>query len=183
MEKKTRAARRAATAERILDAARQEFADKGFTAATTRGIAERAGVDASLVLQHFGSKANLFAAAVKLPGNSSDEAAAHLLDVLTHKLGDPPPEIKALLRSMLTSPEAEEAVRTFLDERISNLAGTLPGPDAELRAALAVSGLLGVTIARHFLRLDALSRTDDELAHLAGPWLTSIVQEPREGTG
>jgi AcrR family transcriptional regulator len=70
VEKKTRAALRAATAERILGVARQEFADKGFTAATTRSIAERAGVDASLVLQHFGSKANLFAAAVKLSGNS-----------------------------------------------------------------------------------------------------------------
>ncbi|MFC4472021.1 hypothetical protein ACFPH6_47385 [Streptomyces xiangluensis] len=136
-----------------------------------------------LVLQHFGSKENLFAAAVKLPGNSADEAAAHLLERPRPKLGDPPPEVKALLRSMLTSPETEEAVRTFLDERISNIAGTLPGPDAEFRAALAVSGLLGVTIARHFLRLDALSQTDDELAHLAGPWLTSIVQQPREGTG
>lgn len=127
--------------------------------------------------------ANLFSVAVKLPGNSPDEAAAHLLDVLAHKLGDPPPETKALLRSRLTSPEAEEAVRTFLDERISNLGGMLPDPEAELRAALAVSGLLGVTIARHLLRLDALSQTDDELAHLAGPWLTSIVQQPSEGTG
>ena len=45
------------------------------------------GDDASLVLQHFGSKANLFAAAVKLPGNSPDEAADHLLDALSQTAG------------------------------------------------------------------------------------------------
>ncbi|WP_439655954.1 hypothetical protein ACSHWB_26355 [Lentzea sp. HUAS TT2] len=66
MEKKSRAARRAAAAERILGAARR---------------------------------------------------------VLAFELGDPPPEIKALLRSMFTSPEAEGAVRT------SSTSGTptLPG--------------------------------------------------------
>jgi len=63
----TRAARRAATQARILDAARQEFGDRGFEATTVRGVASRAGVDPSLVLQHYGSKSALFTAAIRLP--------------------------------------------------------------------------------------------------------------------
>ena len=58
----SRAARRAATQARILDAAREEFGDRGFEATTVRGVARRAGVDPSLVLQHYGSKSALFTA-------------------------------------------------------------------------------------------------------------------------
>jgi hypothetical protein len=63
----SRAARRAASQARILDAARQEFGDRGFEATTVRGVARRAGVDPSLVLQHYGSKSALFTAAIQLP--------------------------------------------------------------------------------------------------------------------
>ena len=52
---------------------------------------------------------------------------------------------------MLTVPEVSDAVRHHLDERIGNLAAGIGGPDAELRAAIAVSSILGVTVARHFL--------------------------------
>ena len=62
MTETSRDAKRARTAQRILDAARQEFATRGFDGATIRGIAGAAGVDASLVMQHYGSKAALFTA-------------------------------------------------------------------------------------------------------------------------
>ena len=62
----SRAARRAATAQRILDAARAEFGQRGLEAATIRRIAQRANVDPSLVMQHYGSKAALFAVAIQL---------------------------------------------------------------------------------------------------------------------
>ena len=71
----SRAARRAATQARILDAARQEFGDRGFEATTVRGVARRAGVDPSLVLQHYGSKSALFTAAIQLPPGEPEEAA------------------------------------------------------------------------------------------------------------
>ena len=118
----SRAARRAATQARILDAARQEFGDRGFEATTVRGIARRAGVDPSLVLQHYGSKSALFTAAIQLPAGEPDEAADHLADVLKVRAAALPPEMRALVRSMLTAPEASEAVRLHLDERIGNLA-------------------------------------------------------------
>lgn len=158
----SRAARRASTQARILEAARLEFGDQGFEATTVRGIAHRAGVDPSLVLQHYGSKSALFTAAIELPPGEPQEAEEHLVDVLTVRAAELPPEMRALVRSMLTVPQASEAVRLHLDERIGNLAAGIGGPDAELRAAIAVSSILGVTIARHFLQLRAVSSASDE---------------------
>jgi AcrR family transcriptional regulator len=170
----SRAARRAATQTRILDAARQEFGDRGFEATTVRGVASRAGVDPSLVLQHYGSKSALFTAAIQLPPDEPEEAEDHLADVLKVRAAALPPEMRALVRSMLTAPEASEAVRHHLDERIENLAAGIGGPDAELRAAIVVSSILGITVARHFLQLRALSSaTEDDLVRVASQVLTA----------
>lgn len=50
--------------ERILGAALEEFATKGFDGATTAGVARRAGVTQPLVHYHFESKDELWRAAV-----------------------------------------------------------------------------------------------------------------------
>ncbi len=50
--------------DRILEAALEEFAGKGFQEASLAAIARRVGVTAPLVLYHFGSKANLWREAV-----------------------------------------------------------------------------------------------------------------------
>ncbi len=176
----SRPARRAATQARILDAARQEFGDRGFEATTVREVARRAGVDPSLVLQHYGSKSALFTASIQLPADEPEEAADHLADVLKVRAAALPPEMRALVRSVLTVPEASEAVRRHLDERIGNLAAGNGGPDAELRAAIAVSSILGLTVARHFLRLRAVSSaSDDDLARVAIQALTAGLQLDR----
>jgi AcrR family transcriptional regulator len=73
----SRAARRAATAQRILEAARAEFGEHGLEAATIRGIARRANVDPSLVMQHYGSKAALFNSAIQLGEAGPGEIEAH----------------------------------------------------------------------------------------------------------
>jgi AcrR family transcriptional regulator len=171
---KTRDAKRAETARRILEAAQEEFALRGFEGATIRSIADRAGVHASLVMQHYGAKASLFAIAVQLPDDDDRAASEHLLDVLDVRMGEPPPETRALVRSMLTVPEAEASMRDFLDDRVDNLKGSFEGDDAELRAALAVSGILGLTIARHFLKLRAFEGISREsLVNAANAWLSA----------
>ena len=163
-----RAARRAATISRILAAAREEFARHG-PAATVRSIAHRAHVDPSLVMQYFTSKDALFIAATAV---SDGESEQHLRDVLAAKLDEPPPETMALFRSMLTNPTAAEAVREFLNERIANLARNDTRPDAELTAALTVSTFLGLTVARHFLHLDAFEHaTKQDVERVASQWL------------
>jgi AcrR family transcriptional regulator len=63
------------TRERILEAALQAFAERGFDGATTREIAARAGANLGLLQYHFGGKLPLWRAAV-------DRAFAALRDGL-----------------------------------------------------------------------------------------------------
>ena len=180
----SRAARRAATAQRILDAARAEFGERGLEATTIRRIAKRANVDPSLVMQHYGSKGALFAIAIQLGEASPGEIETHLHDVLDVRLAALPPETKALVRSMLTAPEATESMSAFLNERIANLSHAMGGDDADLRAALIVSSILGLTIARHFLKLDAFtSASDADIARVAGHGLPPESTLPRDIPG
>src|SRR3954451_14174885 len=58
--------------EQILDAARRRFGAHGFAGATLRAIAADAGVDVALVSYYFGSKRDLFLAALRLPLNPGD---------------------------------------------------------------------------------------------------------------
>lgn len=53
--------------ERLLAAARAEFAEKGYRGATTRDIARRAELTEPMVFRHFGSKAALFEEAAVEP--------------------------------------------------------------------------------------------------------------------
>src|SRR5262245_22770252 len=52
------------TKVRLLEAAGQEFADKGFDAARIRAICERAGANVAAVNYHFGDKEQLYVQAV-----------------------------------------------------------------------------------------------------------------------
>lgn len=70
------------TRERILRAALQAFAEKGFEGAATRDIATRAGVNHGLIPYYFGSKLKLWRAAV-------DRAFAELKEGLDAVLRDP----------------------------------------------------------------------------------------------
>jgi AcrR family transcriptional regulator len=55
------------TRQEILAAARDEFGKHGYDGTTIRGVAAEAGVNAALVLHFFGSKEQLFTAALDLP--------------------------------------------------------------------------------------------------------------------
>jgi hypothetical protein len=65
------------------------------------------------------------------------------------RLGALPPETKALVRSMLTAPEAAASMSALLNERVANLSRAMGGEDAGLRAALIVSpGVARITCTR-----------------------------------
>ncbi|HEY6692923.1 MAG TPA: helix-turn-helix domain-containing protein, partial [Solirubrobacteraceae bacterium] len=57
----------------ILGAARKLFAERGYAGASMRAIAAEAGVDASLVVHFFGSKAGLLVEAIEWPFDPEDE--------------------------------------------------------------------------------------------------------------
>lgn len=174
-EGRTRAERRAATAERILAAAQAEFGEHG-QAATIRGIARRAGVDPSLVLQHYGTKGELFTLVVRPAADlAAGEVPQHLGEVLDVRMRELDPATRALMRSMLTSPQAAAVMRGYLQERVDVLAAATGGPDAQLRAAVAVTSILGMTLARHLLELPALRDADgDRLRALTERWSADL---------
>ena len=51
----------------------------------------------------------------------------------------------ALIRSMLTHPEAAEHFRTATAQQVGAFAAAIRGPDAQLRASLLVATSLGLT--------------------------------------
>ena len=55
------------TRGQILASARRSFADKGFAGTTIRAVAAEAEVDPALVHHYFGSKDDLFLAALEIP--------------------------------------------------------------------------------------------------------------------
>ena len=62
---KTKAPEGPGIRQRLMEAARAEFGDKGIEAATTRGIAERAGCNEVSLFRHFESKMKLLSAVVQ----------------------------------------------------------------------------------------------------------------------
>lgn len=60
-----RAVRGQATRLRIIDAARDLLVERGYSETSTRAVAERAGVQLSLVHYHFGSKQQLLVAVLE----------------------------------------------------------------------------------------------------------------------
>lgn len=175
-EQRSRAQRREATAEKILRAAQDEFGERGVDGATIRGIARRAGVDPSLVLQHYGSKQALFSLAVRPADElAQEEVPAHLADVLEVRLRELPSATRALMRSMLTSPDAAAVMRDYLQDQADVLAAASGRDDAHPRAELIVSSILGITIARHFLDLPALDGLEgEEAARILNPLFASL---------
>ena len=155
----TRAQRREATAEKILRAAQDEFGDRGVDGATIRGIARRAGVDPSLVLQHYGSKQAPFELAVRpVDDLRDDDVSRHLAEVLDVRLRELPAPTRALMRSMLTSPDAAAVMREYLEDRAEVLAAASRQDDARLRAELIVAAMTGILLGRHSGAFDELAR-------------------------
>ncbi|SEH00272.1 regulatory protein, tetR family [Nonomuraea solani] len=175
-----RAERRRRTEARILDAARALFGEVGYERATIRGVAKAAEVDPALVMQYFGSKQELFRHAVRVVPMAEgepdpQELVERLLGTLDVKMELPQSSL-AMLRSMLTHPEAAASAREVLGQQIDRLAGSITGDDARLRAALMTMVLLGVTVGHQLLELDELRGVpQDEVARLLRPALRALT--------
>src|SRR6201996_5705203 len=112
----SRAEQRRRTEARILDAAGQIFLTAGYERTTIRAVASAAGVDAGLVMHYYGSKQELYrrvieAAPVPELSGTPAEAAEQILAGLADRLASAPGASLALLRSMLTNPQAARAAR------------------------------------------------------------------------
>jgi len=177
------------TREAILQAAREQFAERGYEGATIRAIAAAAGVDPALVHHFYGTKERLFAAAMRLPFVPSE--------AITAALANRPPEQPAgaylvrtalalwdspgvrdafvgILRSALTSDQAAAMLREFVSEAIlgpvASLAGGTDPGQTPFRTSLVGSHMLGLALARYVLQLPPVANADaDALAAAIGP--------------
>jgi AcrR family transcriptional regulator len=185
------------TREAILDAARRVFSEQGYQHATIRDVARLAGVDPALVHHYFGTKQELFVAAVRLPVHPVEQLTAVLaaepdqagprivetfLSIWDHAAGQSP--LLALIRSAVTDEQAAAMLREFITEEVLGpIARRLGSPDARLRATLVGSQLIGLAVARYIIRVEPLaSAPAAQVAAVVGPtvqrYLTGDVVAP-----
>ena len=116
------------TRRAILGAARATFAARGYEQTTIRAVAARAGVDASMVMRYFRSKAGLFTAAVtmdlQVPDLRSVSASRRGELLVRHFISrweDPlhDDEMIALLRTGVTSETVAERLQAVLGQLIT----------------------------------------------------------------
>jgi len=181
------------TRQSIVDAARTEFATRGYEGTTMRGVARAAGVDARLVHHYFESKDEVFAAAMELPVRPHEvveQIISGSVDGLGERLvrfffavWDAPAgreRIVALLASALTSQDAARLLREFLTREIfGRVAAELGSDDPQLRAALAASQMVGLIVARYVVKIEPLASADPaDLVPIIGPTLQRYLVGP-----
>ncbi|HEY2285689.1 MAG TPA: TetR family transcriptional regulator [Streptosporangiaceae bacterium] len=176
------------TREAILDSARLRFAEHGYDGATIRAIAAGASVDPALVHHFYGSKEQLFTAAMRLPAVPSEVIAAalaghdgaapgtHLVATVLAIWEDPAVHgvIIGLLRSAVTSEQAAGLLREFITDAILRPVGALARAgspeDAAYRAGAVASQMLGLALARYVLRIAPVATASiADLAATVGP--------------
>ena len=166
----------AASKDALLQAARTLFGQRGFEGATIREIGEQAGVDAALIARYFGSKADLYIAAVMAEDAEEKPGAYEGLEQMADAAltradrRGPGPILQAIVRSE-TSAEIRAAARDLLTPRlVGPLAArmTAQGVDRpQLRAEVAVSALFGISLGRSLGWFDEIrSVPRDELVAL-----------------
>ena len=175
--------RSAGTRQAILDAARSAFAARGYEQTTIRAVATAAGIDASMVMRYYGSKAGLFAAAATadlqvpdLRAVPAERRGEVLVRYLVERWEDSSrdDELILLLRTAVTSEavaaQLQDVLTRLLAEPIAALGDRLGDGRAAERSGLAAAQLLGLALCRYILRQEPLaSLPADEVVAAVAP--------------
>ncbi|MER8045720.1 TetR family transcriptional regulator [Streptomyces sp. NPDC094032] len=179
--------------ERILEAARTQFAERGYDKTSVRGIAKAAGVDPALVHHYFGTKDEVFAAAIEVsfePATAiplivggpreaiGERLARFFLSVWENPATRAP--LLAVVRSALTHEAAAKVLRGFVLRRLlERIAADLDVPDPRLRAELAASHMIGIAILRYVIQVEPLASADpEEIVAQVSPTLQRYLTQP-----
>ena len=177
----------------ILAAARGLFATRGFARASIRSIAAEAGVDPALVLHYFRSKEALFLASLELPfepetvlptvlqgdrATIGERFAGFVVSILEDE--GPRARMLAIVRAAATEPAAAAILRGLVEQRIRDpLARALGTPDADVRATLVGSQVVGLVMARYVVGVEPLASLPAErVAAAIAPTLQRYLVEP-----
>jgi AcrR family transcriptional regulator len=163
-----------ATGDRLLDAATEACVSDGFDGVTVAGIAERAGVTATAIYNHFATKEELLyragrraldELAATLSSNGTPTGTVH--DVAVAFLR---PELAPTRRLLLElhmaaarHPELAEHLAEWHKEFARLFASVAPGPPEEQRATMKALFLLLLGLC-HLEQLDAIRADRNRLA-------------------
>jgi AcrR family transcriptional regulator len=161
--------------ERLLAAAGELFAERGYDHSTIRDIGARAGLDPALIARYFGGKTQLYLAALRAEQGDGEPAdlleadrlreaveridrrgLVPLLQVAVHQL--PEQEAQADAEQALRARMVAPLVRRFTEEGARQ---------PELRAEAVAAAVVGILLARSSPAFPELGRaTPEELVPL-----------------
>lgn len=162
----------------ILDAARAEFADKGYAAASLRGIARRAGVDPALIHHYFDGKSELFTATMNIDLNPAEAVKTIVTGpraeagerVVRTFLGvwDAPQnrgQLVGVVRTVLLGGALQErnpVSQFILPELLMRICVELEVDDPMRRAGLIGSQMVGLLVTRYLIELPPVVQLSQE---------------------
>lgn len=171
----------------ILAAARASFADTGYAGTSIRKVAAAAGVDPALVHHYFGTKDDLFLAALRAPldprlvmeavaEGDPAQVGERLVTAFFEVWEDP--EMRLPLLAIVKAGVAGEPGRSVMEAALQrlvfgHLVEVLGLDHGARRLSLMASQMVGLVVTRYVLRLEPIaSMPVDELA----AWLAPTVQ-------
>ena len=170
------------TRERILDAARAVFSQKGYPHAGMREIASRAGVATSLLTKHFQTKAQLFEQALVtalIPIHVFQADRSRFGETIVNSIINPhvPMAAPTMLALSLGDAEAQEvAARVTQEHILKPMAAWLP-KGSMARATSVLMMTTGFAILQQNLPLGHTEDVQRETARMLAAALQAIVDE------
>jgi len=154
--------------ELLLTAAQELFAERGYDRVTTREIAERAGVDASLIARYFGSKTGIYLAAIRAEvgdGPPPDLLQPDRMAALLGRVDDrgPGPVFQSAVHpheDETVQAQAREALHTRLVTPLTERFGG--GAEAQVRAEVVAAAFAGIVLGRASGSFPALQKLPPE---------------------
>jgi AcrR family transcriptional regulator len=173
------------TRSAILAAARSSFAELGFAGTTIRAVAASAGVDAALVHHYFGTKDELFLAALELPvdprklmgpaiAGPIEQPAERFLGIFLSVWDDPDlsPSLIAVARGIMDPAGSRLLTEGVLPVVIEPIGAALGIDDPQRRMSLVASQVIGLILMRYVLAVEPLaSMSREQLITIYAPTL------------
>jgi AcrR family transcriptional regulator len=166
------------TRRAILEAARGAFAARGYEQTTIRAVAAESGIDASMVMRYFGSKAGLFAAAsttdlevpnlIRVPPAGRGEfIVRHFVERWEGSPGDD--TLVFLLRTAVTNDAVAVELQSKFDDLVIAPIAALGVRYPERLGSLIGTQLLGLALCRYVLHLEPIASiaAEDVIAGVA----------------
>lgn len=176
----------------ILAAARERFAVAGFPATSVRAIATDAGVDPALVHHYFGTKRDLFMAALEVPVDprevltpviaaGPDSAGEGIVRAMLSVWDDPDRRLPlvAMVRNLVDPSAPNLFQESFLQVVIGPVLVDLGIDDVARRLPFVASQLVGLIVLRYVLAVEPMaSLPAEEVVATVGPTVQRYLTGP-----